>query len=264
MQNRPFTYLFWVQYLGYRYHGWQKQEGLKTIQGKIEKSAKFLLGHEDFMILGASRTDAGVSCNRGAFELFTVDSLDLELFEAELNRALPDDIRIIGSQTVPLDFNIIQDVVAKEYHYFFVSGKKFHPFAAAHLTYIKHELDIELMKVALKLFLGKHDFRRFCTQNKLAKNFVREIFEAELTPATTYQGYYFPQDIYLFRVKGSGFLTHQVRVMMGALLEVGQGKIGVSDIGIALLSDEISPLSHKAPSQGLVLGEVWFDSKQIK
>ncbi len=260
MQNRPFTYLFWVQYLGYRYHGWQKQEGLKTVQGRIEKSAKFVLGHKDFMTLGASRTDAGVSCNKGAFELFNIDSLDTEIFGAELNRYLPDDIRILKSQTVPLEFNIIQDVVAKEYRYYFVSGEKFHPFAAANLTYVKQELDIDLMNAALNLFLGKHDFRRFCTHNKITENFVREIFEAELKPDSTNHGYFFPKNIFCLRVKGSGFLSHQVRVMIGALLEVGQGKLGISDIGDALTSGETSPISPKAPSQGLVLEEVWFNS----
>lgn len=260
MQNRPFTYLFWVQYLGYRYHGWQKQAGLKTVQGRIEKSVKFVLGHENFMTLGASRTDAGVSCKRGAFELFNVDPLDLDLFESELNRYLPDDIRIIGSQTVPLDFNIIQDVVAKEYRYSFVSGEKFHPFAAANLTWVKCELDIELMKVAVNLFVGRNDFRRFCNQNKLTENFVREVFEAEVIPDSLYQGHFFPNNIFSFRIKGSGFLTHQVRIMMGALWEVGQGKICVSDIEYALLSGESSPLSPKAPAHGLVLEELWFKS----
>ena len=69
MQNRPFTYLFRIQYLGLRYHGWQIQQGVKTIQGTLEKTFRYVLGHEDFNILGAGRTDSGVSCLHGAFEL---------------------------------------------------------------------------------------------------------------------------------------------------------------------------------------------------
>ncbi len=258
MKQRPFTYLFWIQYLGLRYHGWQKQPNLKTVQGRIEKSAKFVLGHEDFMILGASRTDAKVSCNQGAFELFNIASLDVHLFAEEMNKYLPDDIRILDGQKVPAQFNIIHSVTVKEYHYYFCFENKIHPFASGNITHVKTALNIEAMKEGAKLFVGTHDFRRFCTKNKNTDNFVREIFESEIFSSSIFSGGYFPDNIYFFKIKGRGFLTHQVRIMMEALFRLGQGKINFRDIQDALCSEESEAFCGKSPAHGLVLEKVIF------
>ncbi|MCH7412841.1 tRNA pseudouridine(38-40) synthase TruA [Belliella sp. R4-6] len=260
MQNKPFTYLFYIQYLGLRFHGWQKQPGLKTIQGKLEKVVRYVLGHEDFTILSAGRTDSGVSCHRGAFELFNTADIELALFIHQVNENLPDDIRLLEGKRVSLDFNIIQDVIAKEYRFYFSTGEKFHPFAAGNLTYFSGEFDIDSMKAAADIFVGEHDFRRFCAKQKQSDNYRRQIFESEiledkliLTDGTQLKRY-------CYRVKGKGFLMHQVRLIMGSLLEIGKGIINKGDIEEALKSQETSPLSGKVPANGLVLHDVEFGS----
>jgi tRNA pseudouridine38-40 synthase len=257
MQNRPFTYLFSIQYLGLRYHGWQKQPGVKTIQGSLEKAFRYILGHEDFTILGASRTDSGVSCNRGAFELFLKHEVSSDLV-GKINAYLPSDIRILEMKTVSLDFNIIQDVAWKEYHYHFAFGEKFHPFAAGNLTFFEGFPDVELMKEGAKCFVGKYDFRRFCSIDKVTENYVREIFETKITNHPFAGQGFIPESAFTFSVKGAGFLRYQVRIMMGALLDLGLGKISLEELIGAFDSKESGPIAIAVPAYGLVLEKVEF------
>jgi tRNA pseudouridine38-40 synthase len=258
MQTRPFTYLFTIQYLGLRYHGWQRQKGLKTIQGTLERSFRHVLGHEDFNILGASRTDSGVSSIGGAFELFLKEPLDLTAFMQAANETMPADIRLLDARSVPADFNIIQDVETKQYGYYFTIGEKPHPFLSGALAYAGKDLDLELMKIGTALFEGNHDFRRFCTQGKQTEDFVRQIYKAEITSLETGQDFWPKKDTYVFRLNGEGFLMHQVRRMAAALFMLGRSEITLSDIQNALNSTEKHPFSPKAPAQGLVLEEVTF------
>jgi tRNA pseudouridine38-40 synthase len=260
MQTRPFTYLFYLQYLGLRYHGWQKQPGVKTIQGTLEKAFRYVLGHEDFTILGASRTDRGVSCNRGAFELFLKHETSPDLLST-LNSFLPSDIRLLGFEPVPLNFNVIQDVSWKEYHYHFAIGEKFHPFAAGNLTFFEGIPDLDLMKKGVKLFVGKHDFRRFCSIDKVTDDYVREVLESDICTHSEAGKGFIPEKAFTFSVKGKGFLRYQVRIMMAALMDLGLGKITLEDLKNALDSDETSPISVAVPANGLVLERIEFQKK---
>ncbi|MDN3671140.1 tRNA pseudouridine(38-40) synthase TruA [Echinicola jeungdonensis] len=258
MKSKPFTYFFRVQYLGHRYHGWQKQPGVKTIQGMLERSFKVLLGHLDFNILGAGRTDSGVSCLGGAFELFSVSRLELNGLIKQINLILPDDIRILSAQEVDSSFNIIQDVKEKEYRYHFASGTKPHPFGSPFLVVMPKSLDIEMMKEGANIFTGEHDFRRFCLKPNSETQFRREVAHCEIVPNEEGDLWFHSGPRYELRVRGKGFLRNQVRIMMGALFEVGMGKLQLDDLKAALNSNEISPLSRKAPANGLVLQQVVF------
>jgi len=260
MQTRPFTYLFHIQYLGLRYHGWQKQPGVKTIQGTLEKAFKYVLGHEDFTILGASRTDSEVSCNHGAFELFLKHEISRKLL-LQTNGYLPSDIRLLEMISVPLDFNIIQDVAWKEYHYHFAFGQKFHPFAAGNLAFFQGEPNLELMESGVRLFIGKHDFRQFCSIDKLTDDYFREIFESKISKHAMAGIGHIPENAFTFTVKGSGFLRYQIRIMVSALVDLGLGKLSIKDINHALKDDEIKPISVTAPANGLVLEKVEFKKK---
>ncbi|KEO74942.1 tRNA pseudouridine(38-40) synthase TruA [Anditalea andensis] len=263
MQNRPHTYLFWIQYLGFRYHGWQKQPNLKTIQGRLERVIRYVLGHDNFSILAAGRTDSGVSCENGAFELFNIDPIIIGAFIEEVNISLPDDIRLLSGQVVSSKFNIIQDVQSKEYRYYFTHGEKPHAFVAGNMAWVHGTLDIGLIEKAVDAFIGEHDFRRFCSKNKNTDNYVRKISEAEIIVVDPVFGNLYPEKVYCFRVKGTGFLMHQVRMMVGALFLIGQGKLTREDIKEALVSPDHLPLAGKAPAHGLVLNNIWFDENRL-
>lgn len=258
MQTKPFTYLITIQYLGLRYHGWQRQPGVKTIQGTLERIFRHVLGHEDFNILGASRTDSGVSCLQGAFELFLKNNVDLSAFIPAANEHLPSDIRLLEGRPVPPDFNIIQDVVAKQYGYYFAMGDKPHPFLSAALAYVGEDMNLEQMKAGAALFEGSHDFRRFCTQGKQTDDFVRLIRKVEIAPLDGEHDFWPKKDVYVFRIVGEGFLMHQVRRMVAAVFMVGKGEISLLALRDAINSSEKSPFNPKAPANGLVLESVMF------
>ena len=172
-----FYYLIKIQYLGYRFHGWQKQPDVKTIHLMIDRTLKFILKDIKFKTLGAGRTDAMVSANEAALELFIYDSPihNFEEFLALFNHNLPQDIRALSINEVNKDFNVIQDSKIKEYHYVFSEGQKNHPFCAPILTTILDSLNVELMKKGAKLFQGTHNFKTYCYKASDTGEFIRSI-----------------------------------------------------------------------------------------
>ena len=164
MLQKQFYYLVKVQFLGYRFHGWQKQPNTKTVHLMIDRTLNYILRDQSFKTLGAGRTDAMVSANEAAFELFLnlkpIDNIPefLNIF----NQNLPQDIRALSIQEVDAKFNIIKDSKLKEYHYVFAYGNKFHPFSAPILTTILDPLDINIMKLGAQLFEGQNNFKTYC------------------------------------------------------------------------------------------------------
>ena len=258
MQTKPFKYVFRLQYLGIRYHGWQVQKGLKTIQGTLEKTFRFVLKHEDFNILGSSRTDTGVSCLYGAFELLLSHEINPEEYIATLNESLPSDIKILSAAQSTYAFNIIQDVASKSYGYYFAYGEKPHPMYAGSVAYAGLQIDLNIMQEGAALFEGRHDFRRFCTQGKNTDDFVRNIIHSKIeTPPENH--FFLPEkNVKGFRVIGEGFLMHQVRRMTATLFQLGKGDITLADLKYALQSQEKTPFCGKSPANGLILEKVVF------
>jgi len=254
-----YFYLIHIQYLGFRYHGWQKQPGLRTVESMVEKTLAFILGHKAFKILGTSRTDSKVSANHSAFELFTNEPLDIDLFFIELNLNLPNDIRALKIKAVDKRFNIINTPRVKEYLYLFSFGEKCHPFSAPLISSFQEPLDIELMKKGAQLFLGLHDFKRYCTKPGAGTQFKREIVASEIEENRAFSASFFPERSYAYRIQSRGFLRNQVRLMMGQLLSLGRGEIGLKDIRETLRGQDSSPLRHIAPASGLVLNRIKFE-----
>jgi tRNA pseudouridine38-40 synthase len=261
MFNKRYYYLIRIQYLGYRFHGWQKQPELKTVQLMIERTLKFILNNQSFKTLAAGRTDAMVSANETALELFLDDRPldDLEEFLTLFNHNLPQDIRALTIKEVDKNFNIIKHSKVKEYLYFFAHGNKFHPFCAPIMTTILEELDIELMKKGAKLFQGKHNFKTYCYKPTNNGMYNREIINCELVENTVITASFFPKKTYLFRVKGRGFGRNQIRLMMGALIKLGRGEITLDYIRQSLTPDSTEVMDYIAPASGLILNKIEFD-----
>ncbi len=252
-------YLIYIEFLGYRYHGWQKQPNVKTIQSVVDKTFSFVLGHSDFKTLGASRTDARVSANRAAFELFTRDPLDESQLLDDLNFNLPSDIRVLSVEAVDRDFNILQASKNKEYLYFFSSGGKNHPFSAPFIVYMMEKLDIEKMQEGARIFEGIHHFHNYCYKPGAETVFEREIMLSEIKENDIYTASFFPEKSYVFCVHGKGFLRHQVRLMMGALFMLGKGEITPDYLRESLRKGVEIPLPFMAPQQGLMLNNISFE-----
>lgn len=253
-----YYYLIHVQYLGFRYHGWLKQPKLKTIESMVEKTVGFILGHSDFKILGTSRTDAKVSANHSAFELFVHEPLAADQLLADFNQNLPNDIRVIKVETVDGNFSIINAPKTKEYLYLFAHGEKAHPFCAPLLFSVPDPLDIDLMKQGAQVFKGKHNFKRYCTRPKIGTLFEREILVSEIQENSIFKANFFPKKSYAYHIHSRGFMRYQVRLIMGQLFCLGRGKIGLDDIKESLKGERHEPLREIAPSSGLILNKIRF------
>ena len=252
-------YLIRIEFLGFRYHGWQKQAKLKSVQGMIDKTFAFILGHTDFKSLGCGRTDAKVSADDFAFELFVNESFDCDKLLKRMNVELPSDIRAKSVQVVNEDFNIIQHSKVKEYHYYFSSGEKSHPFNAPLIRDFGATLNIELMKQAAALFLGTHNFKRFASKPSANTIFERSILLSIIEENTRFVDAYSPKEAYVFKVRSKGFLRYQVRLMVGALVDVGRGTMTLEDLKETLADFNGTQTRHIAPSSGLILHKVEFD-----
>lgn len=255
---KKYYYLIHIQYLGFRYHGWLKQPGLKTVEGMVEKTTTFVLGHSDFKIFGSSRTDARVSANHSAFELFVHESLDVEQLVNDYNQNLPNDIRAIKAEAVNEKFNIIKAPKTKEYIYLFAFGEKCHPFCAPLISSFSYWLDIDTMKQGALLFQGRHNFRSYCTKPGTRTTFEREVSVSKIEENRIFKANFFPAKSYAYHIHSTGFMRYQVRLIMGQLLSLGRGEIGMEDIKISLKGISHTPLRHIAPSSGLMLNKIQF------
>jgi len=259
--EKRFYYLIKIQYLGYRFHGWQKQPDVKTIHLMIDRTLKFILKDIKFKTLGAGRTDAMVSANEAALELFIYDSPihNFEEFLALFNHNLPQDIRALSINEVNKDFNVIQDSKIKEYHYVFSEGQKNHPFCAPILTTILDSLNVELMKKGAKLFQGTHNFKTYCYKASDTGEFIRSIESCELIDNRIYTANFFPEKTYVLKVRGKGFMRNQIRLMFGALIKLGKGEITLKYIQNTLKEDSIEVMDYIAPASGLILHSISFE-----
>lgn len=261
MFDKRYYYLIKIQYLGYRFHGWQKQPDVKTLHLMIDRTLKYILGDTRFKTLGAGRTDAMVSANEAALELFIYKQPieDFEGFLELFNYNLPQDIRALSIREVDKDFNIIQDSKVKEYHYVFSQGQKNHPFCAPILTTILEPLNIDLMKEGAKLFEGTHNFKTYCYKATNKGEYQRTIEYCEIVDNTIYTANFFPKESYVFIIRGKGFMRNQIRLMMGCLIKLGRGEVTLDYIKETLKEDSKEVMDYIAPASGLILHRLDFE-----
>lgn len=256
MANWQHFYLIRIEFLGFRYHGWQKQPKYRSVQGMIDKTLLFIFQHEDFKTMGCGRTDAKVSANDFVFELFVNEPVNTKELLDLLNTNLPSDVRAKSIKTVGADFNIIQSAKEKEYHYFFSFGAKSHPFNAPLIRDFGPHLDITVMQKGAALFLGENNFKRYASKPGENTVFERTILKSEIVVNTELTGSFVPEISYVYKVKSAGFLRYQVRLMVGALVDLGKGLMTLNEFKATLRNPDGEQIKHIAPSSGLVLHQV--------
>ena len=177
------SYLISIQYLGFRFHGWQKQPNQQTIHLMIDKTLNYILENIVFKNHGSGRLDAMVYTYEAAIELFIEDFplQNLNSFLEDFNFNLPQDIRALNIKTVSKEFNVINDSKIKEYKYLFSEGSKNHPYCAPFITTFLDSLNIDLMKEGAKLFEGKHNFKSYCYKPNENGIFDREIIYCKIS-----------------------------------------------------------------------------------
>ena len=241
-------YLINFSYDGTNYNGYQKQKVLNTIQGKIEDALKYINNGKYTKIHASGRTDAHVH----AINQYAHADVDVKITEYKLkcalNSLLPNDIYIKGTKLVNDDFHARYMVESKEYIYK-LNLKEYNPFERNYVYQYCKPLDIDSMKKAIKYFIGEHDFTTFSSNEDRKENNVRTIFKAEIEEKDNYVTILF---------KGTGFLKYMVRIMVGALIMVGEGKIKPNNIEEMFKRKDKSLVKITANPEGLYLKNVEY------
>ena len=244
-----------VSYDGTNYHGWQAQPGLPTIQGALETALAEIEGCA-VKIDGSGRTDAGVHA-LGQVAAFTLaNPIPVENLRKALNRLLPRDIRVTETagpeHGVAPDFHPRFQAKAKTYEYRIWRGEICPPFQRLYVKHHPFPLDEAKMAELAPLLVGDHDFTAFAASDKKYDgeiSMIRTIFSS----ACERNG-----DLLIYRVRGSGFLKHMVRNIMGVLLEVGKGNLGREEIEARLRPGCGIPVGPSVPARGLFLVSVEY------
>ncbi len=237
-----------LMYNGQRYHGWQLQPYDITVQGTLEAAIKSVTG-TNIRVHGCSRTDTGVHANEFFCNFHTESLISEKGFVNALNAKLPDDISVVNCKEMPASFHSRFDCIAKQYVYRIWNSPYKNPFEYGRAYHCKYPLDEELMNEAAAFFKGEHDFKAFCSSGSSVTDTIRNVCESRVTR----EG-----DIVLFIVTANGFLYNMVRIMVGTLLYVNEGKIQPSSIPQIILSGERKNAGITAHSEGLYLNRVYY------
>ncbi|MGV8982785.1 tRNA pseudouridine(38-40) synthase TruA [Clostridium sp.] len=237
-----------IEYDGTNYAGWQRQKNIMTIQEKVETAIEAITG-EKTQITGASRTDAGVHAKGYVGNFYTDSKISVEKFTGAINSKLPLDIVVLHSFEMPCEFHSRYNSTGKLYSYTILNR---YESVAVGRNYIYHHkviLDIDAMKEAAEYFMGTHDFSAFKNLGSSVKTSVRTIFRLDIIRN---------EDVIKIYIAADGFLYNMVRIIVGALIRVGEGKIKPNEIENIIKLKERARAGKSAPAGGLCLEEVFY------
>lgn len=250
-------YRLTIQYKGTRYSGWQIQLGTpeKTIQGELNRALSVVSKSDTVKTLGSGRTDAGVHALGQVVKASIPLVIAPENLVKALNGHLPDDIRVIRAESAEENFLPTNHAKSKEYHYRFTTQKTFTAFQNDLIQNYPFELDLEKMRMACKILVGEHDFTNFFCEGTDVASTVRTIFSCDIVEIPQGEWEMLPAH-FVFRISGNGFLKQMVRLLVGAVWNVGRGKISLEEFQSALGPTKVQRLGPVAPPNGLYMVRV--------
>ena len=243
-------HLLRLSYLGTDYCGFQVQPNGNTIQAELQNAATKLFCTA-CGITGCSRTDSGVH----ALEYYAVleEHSGSEIPEKAVPRAintyLPRDITVSQSMRVPEDFSIRRAVTGKEYLYLIWNGEYRNPFFADRALFYPQRFDCRKIEEGLPYFLGSHDFRAFMASGSEIEDTVRTITDFRVARDGDFVKIY---------VSADGFLYNMVRILVGTLLELSEGRIAANALPSILEDGKRERAGRTAPACGLYLNRVFI------
>ena len=248
-RERPWRrILLTVSYDGTHYSGWQYQDNAPSVQQALEEALEKALG-KFTRITGASRTDAGVHALGQRAHFDTDATIPPEKYPFVLNRFLPPDIRVWEAKQVPPTFHARYQADGKWYTYRIFNAPHASAMYRNMTAHVPVPLDAEKMHHAAQQLLGTHDFAAFAAAGGSAKTTVRTIDQVSVTR----EG-----EMVVLRIHGNAFLYNMVRIIAGALIYIGQGKLDEGCITRAIETGNRLELGITAPAAGLELTRVEY------
>lgn len=246
-----------ASYDGSAFHGAARQDGLATVQGRLEDALRVALRREVRTSI-AGRTDAGVHALGQVVSFAAVDGdLDARELVRALNALAGPDIVVTGARRAASGFDARHSAVCREYRYRLVTGPVPPLFLARTAWWVKGALDMRAMREAAEGLVGEHDFRSFCVSlSARGKSTVRGIEVIEIAPAVE-SG----EHCLVVRVVGRSFLHSMVRILVGTLVEVGKGRREPDWVAGVLRACDRAAAGPTAPPQGLTLWHVTYSDE---
>lgn len=241
-----------VAYDGEPFAGWQSQVNGHTIQDHLEAAVE-RIAHERIAVHGSGRTDAGVHAIGQVAHFSLPESLRMKPadWRRALNTYLPPRIRVMDCRLVADDFHARFSAIGKHYRYVIVNQPVLAPADFARAWHVPLPLDLDRLVRATRLLVGTHDFRSFAAnRGKAERDTIRTLTRAE------WRG----RHGLIFDVEGTGFLYKMVRLMVGAVVRVAQGKAEPEWIADLLANPALGRNAHVAPAGGLSLVRVRYPS----
>jgi tRNA pseudouridine38-40 synthase len=235
-----------LAYDGTDFHGWQRQPGLRTIQGTLEDAILELTGTRA-STNASGRTDAGVHALGQVVHFLTVSRLPCETIARALNAHLSHDVRVLTAEERPQSFHATLDAKAKRYRYIIDNGSIADVFQLRYSWHVPRLLDAQAMYRGGQNLVGRHDFRSFETEWPNRTSSVRTVGALEVTRAGLFVS---------IEVEADGFLYNMVRSIAGTLVLVGLGKRSESWVGEVLAGENRVLAGPTAPAKGLFLVRV--------
>lgn len=255
-----------LSYDGAEFSGWQVQPDVVTVQGTLASAIGRITG-EKVLPQGSGRTDAGVHALAQVVTFVTESSVPTENFVKALNDILPASVRVVEVIEAPAEFHARHSAKAKTYRYRIYRGSICPPFLARYVWHYPYPLDEERMERAARLVVGDHDFTSFAavdpergrendeaddlrSERNGRRNNVRQMFSSSWERLG---------DELVYTVRGSGFLHHMVRNLVGTFILVGRRTLQVEDITRILEARKRSVAGATAPAGGLYLVNVEYE-----
>lgn len=256
-----------VAYDGSEFAGWQRQPGLRTVQGELERAVSELVGTE-IEVRGASRTDAGVHALDQVVAFDSPRELPMLGWVRALNGKLPEDVAVREAEPCAVGYRPRFDAVAKRYRYTLHLGavrdplirryawhlgpRRARPWQGAMPSTPEGWLDLDAMEEAASFLVGTHDFRAFRAAGDERENTVRTLTEVSIVRRASGR-----DDLVAIEVRGTAFMQHMVRILAGTLVEVGRERMRPQEIARLLAPQATrAQAGETAPACGLLLVEV--------
>ena len=245
--------LLTLSYCGKNFHGWQIQDNALTVQ-EVFQDALYQIIHERPDIKGCSRTDSGVHANMYCVSMKIEHPITEDHLMMAMNRYLPDDVAVTQVCRVEDDFHARYSCKGKEYVYKVWNSRVRNPFLHDLALHYRYEMDVEKLNQEAQAFVGNHDFTSFCTLDKREKG--------DFTRTVKYFTVQREGDLVTFTVAADGFLYNMVRIMVGTLLAMNNGRIPFGTLSDIIKAENRKAAGPTAPACGLYLNKVFYDDHE--
>lgn len=243
-----------LAYDGTAYHGWQAQAGVSTVEGVLVNALAAVTG-ERVRVRAAGRTDAGVHAHGQVVALVLRRNWSPPQLLAACNAHLPQDVRVLAVDRAELDFDPRRRAWRRTYRYLLAPASVSRPIGRQYAWRVSPYLEVEPMRAAAQLVLGRHDFAGFGHSPEAGGSTVRTIDMAAIEPGS---------GMIAVEVRGDAFLRGMLRSLVGALVAVGEGRLRLGEFAKVVDGGPRGANSWRlAPAHGLHQWRVDYERPQL-